>query len=56
MWKLNVISLFLLRHNIFLSSELKFEIEKKPTKERIKEVKDEIMNEIEKLYNQIKTS
>ena len=35
---------------------LKFEIEKKPTKERIKEVKDEIMNEIQKLYNQIKTS
>jgi 1-acyl-sn-glycerol-3-phosphate acyltransferase len=35
---------------------LKFEIEKKPSKERIQEVKNEIMNEIGNLYDEIRTS
>ena len=32
---------------------LKYKIEKKPSKERIEDVKNEIMNEIKKLYDQI---
>ena len=35
---------------------LKFEIEKKPSKERIQEVKNEIMYEIGNLYDEIRTS
>ena len=38
---------------LMFGNPLNFQIEKKPSKERIENVKNEIMNEIKKLYTEI---